>query len=172
MRLEAADLPEPASDRDSAPFPVIRVAPDGFILYANPASGPVLAAWHSQVGDRLPENWRNHVGKAIESGLPVCREMVCDTWAMDLTFLAAKHGAGVDVYGKDITERKQNEGRIASQLEELQRWQDVMLGREDRVRELKREVNEALARLDQPPRYGSVVEEGGTVNVEGEGGAQ
>ena len=42
---------------------------------------------------------------------------------------------------RDITERKQAEARIASQLNELQRWQAVMLGREDRVMELKREVN-------------------------------
>jgi PAS domain S-box-containing protein len=42
----------------------------------------------------------------------------------------------------DLTERQRAEGQIRAQLEELQRWQDVMLDREDRVQELKREVNE------------------------------
>ena len=60
---------------------------------------------------------------------------------------------------RDITERKRAEEKIQSQLSELQRWQDVMLGREDRVRELKHEVNELCRRLREPVRYQS--QEGG-----------
>jgi len=52
-----------------------------------------------------------------------------------------------------ITERKKAEEEIKSQLEELQRWQDVMLGREDRVQELKREVNELCHRIGGTARY-------------------
>jgi PAS domain S-box-containing protein len=59
---------------------------------------------------------------------------------------------------QDITERKQAEEKIKGQLEELQRWHDVMLDREDRVQEIKREVNELLAKAGQPPRYPSVLE--------------
>ena len=55
----------------------------------------------------------------------------------------------------DITERKQAEARIASQLDELQRWQAVMLGREDRVMELKREVNELCRDAGTAIRYAS-----------------
>ncbi len=53
----------------------------------------------------------------------------------------------------DITERKQAEERIKQQLDELKRWYSVTLGREDRIRELKREVNEILDRLGEPFRY-------------------
>jgi PAS domain S-box-containing protein len=56
---------------------------------------------------------------------------------------------------QDITERKRADERIKSQLEELQRWQDVMLGREDRVQELKREINELCRRLGETVRYPS-----------------
>jgi PAS domain S-box-containing protein len=55
----------------------------------------------------------------------------------------------------DITERKRAEEQIKSQLEELQRWQDVMLGREDRVQELKREVNQLCRRIGDTARYPS-----------------
>ena len=55
----------------------------------------------------------------------------------------------------DITERKQAEEKILSQLEELKRWQEVTLGREDRNRQLKHEVNELLRRLGEPIRYPS-----------------
>ena len=56
---------------------------------------------------------------------------------------------------RDITERKRAEEQIRGQLEELQRWQDVMLDREDRVQELKREVNELCRRTGEAVRYPS-----------------
>jgi PAS domain S-box-containing protein len=55
--------------------------------------------------------------------------------------------------GIDVTERKHAEKKIQEQLDELLRWQNVMLDREDRVQALKREVNELLARQNQPGRY-------------------
>jgi PAS domain S-box-containing protein len=54
---------------------------------------------------------------------------------------------------EDITERKQSEEMIKEQLQELQRWYNATLSREDKVIELKQEVNELLARLKEPPRY-------------------
>lgn len=56
----------------------------------------------------------------------------------------------------DITERKQMHQQLTEQIEELRRWYAAMLGRETRVLELKREVNELLAQAGRPPRYPSV----------------
>lgn len=55
----------------------------------------------------------------------------------------------------DITGRKQTEEQIRNQLDELRRWHNVMLGREDRVMEIKREVNELCSRIGEPIRYPS-----------------
>jgi PAS domain S-box-containing protein len=55
----------------------------------------------------------------------------------------------------DITERRQSEAKLADQLDELRRWHGVTLGRETRVQDLKREVNQLLVRMGQPPRYPS-----------------
>jgi PAS domain S-box-containing protein len=54
---------------------------------------------------------------------------------------------------RDITERKQTEEKIREQLDELKRWHEVMLGREDRIQELKREVNEFCKMMGAEPRY-------------------
>jgi len=55
----------------------------------------------------------------------------------------------------DITERKRAEEKLKEQLEELQRWHSVTMGREERVQELKSEVNELLVRLEESIRYPS-----------------
>lgn len=55
--------------------------------------------------------------------------------------------------GRDIDERKKAEEKILEQLNELRRWQNVMLDREDRVIELKNEVNELLAKLGKEKKY-------------------
>ncbi|WP_306604598.1 GAF domain-containing protein [Azonexus sp.] len=51
--------------------------------------------------------------------------------------------------------------RLQEQLVELRRWQKLMIGREERVLELKREVNGLLARLGESVRYASVAPPGG-----------
>lgn len=56
---------------------------------------------------------------------------------------------------EEITERKRAEARLAEQVEELRRWHEATLGRETRVLELKREVNELLGSAGSPPRYPS-----------------
>lgn len=55
-------------------------------------------------------------------------------------------------------ERRKSEAEIKKQLSELQRWHEITLGREERILELKREVNELLAAQNLPPRYTSVKE--------------
>ena len=52
-------------------------------------------------------------------------------------------------------ERCRSEVRIRDQLNELLRWQNAMLNREDRVQQLKVEVNELLQRLGESIRYPS-----------------
>jgi hypothetical protein len=66
-------------------------------------------------------------------------------------------GGRLVAFLQDITERKHAEKLLRQKLEELQRWHDITLGREDRVQELKREVNAALAQLGEPARYPSQV---------------
>jgi hypothetical protein len=54
---------------------------------------------------------------------------------------------------QDITERKRSEEQIMAQLNELRLWQKVMIGREERILEMKKEVNHLLRRLGEPETY-------------------
>jgi len=83
------------------------------------------------------------------------------TAAGSITFLAIKgplHDAAGQVVGlfgisRDITERARAEEASRTQLDELRRWQRLVLGREARILDLKQEVNTLLARTGQGPRY-------------------
>ncbi len=46
-----------------------------------------------------------------------------------------------------------SEEKIRAQFEELLRWQNLMIARENRIRQLKAEVNELLVRLGLSSRY-------------------
>lgn len=59
------------------------------------------------------------------------------------------------IMSQDLTERREVEIALKTQLDELRRWHETILGREERVLELKKEVNALLAELDHPPRYSS-----------------
>jgi PAS domain S-box-containing protein len=61
---------------------------------------------------------------------------------------------------QDITVRKQAEQTLKEQLDELRRWNETTVGRESRIMELKREVNELLAGSGLSPRYPSVAASG------------
>ena len=80
------------------------------------------------------------------------REVPCE---VNLTRLPSSTGWLVRGNITDITERKQAEIQLQEQLNELRRWNNVTVGREERILDLKREVNELLAKAGQPTRYAS-----------------
>jgi PAS domain S-box-containing protein len=55
---------------------------------------------------------------------------------------------------RDVTERKEAETKMKKQLSELRQWYSVTLDREERMLELKREVDQLLSRLGEKARYG------------------
>lgn len=74
---------------------------------------------------------------------------------------------------QDITELKQAELEQLKQMQELKRWHTATMGREGRVLELKKEVNELLRQAGLPERYPSaeiaadVTESGESASDEG-----
>lgn len=105
-----------------------------------------------------PDSWRQLVGKIrnrdVKSIESQRRRKDGSTFPAEINVRCAQGDREYVVASvRDITERKHAEGRFREQFQELQRWQDAMLGREGRILELKREVNELLAKLRQPNRY-------------------
>lgn len=60
---------------------------------------------------------------------------------------------GAVIVNLDITERELDRQKMAQQLDELNRWYKATIGREERVIQLKQEVNTLLRLMHQPERY-------------------
>lgn len=56
-------------------------------------------------------------------------------------------------YAFDITERKQAEQALKQKLEEIEKFNNMMMGREKRVIELKKEVDKILKESGKSPKY-------------------
>lgn len=67
---------------------------------------------------------------------------------------------------RDITERVAADEKNQQQLKELRQWYETTLGRENRVMELKAEVNALQRRLGEAPRYASVEPEAAAGGVD------
>jgi PAS domain S-box-containing protein len=57
--------------------------------------------------------------------------------------------------GQDITERKRTEDLLKDKIYDLEKFNKIMVGRENRMIELKQEINELCGKLGLPLRYKS-----------------
>ncbi len=104
------------------------------------ADSPLFTAFHACMADSRPRHLENHY--IFDDGT--------STW---FQLVIQPVPEGIFILSLDITERKRADQELAAQMDELQRWQDVTIEREERVQSLKAEVNEALALSKKPPRY-------------------
>ena len=94
------------------PNPVLRVTPEGRVRYANPAATAVLDAWAVQADGLLPETWRQVVAETFAAGLPNAKEAACTDRTFSLTFAPVTDQGYVNIYGLDITARKEARARL------------------------------------------------------------
>ena len=114
-----------------------------------------------------PDDWASHY--TISEGLTVRDEMIeidaydgkTKTILNYSTPILDEDGKmeGAIILNLDITELKKAEEQLSAQLDELRRWNTATLGRENRIRDLKTEINVLLAKQGEEPKYKSVLEE-------------
>ena len=104
------------------PSPVLRIAKDGTVLYANAAGSELLNQWDCEVGMHAPESWHQYILRILKSGLSEGLEVICKDRVLYLTLAPVTRADYVNIYGSDITEHKQAEDdlrRYRKHLEEL-----------------------------------------------------
>jgi PAS domain S-box-containing protein len=103
------------------PNPVLRIARDGTVLYANPASELLLNSWHCQPGQKLPAPWKDMCREVLEQDRIYDREVHYENRTAALTFAPVTGSEYINIYGLDITERRQ----LEEQLQIRQRMDSV-----------------------------------------------
>jgi len=88
------------------PNPVLRVAWDQIVTYANKAGESLLRELRTAVGGRLPERWSNVVQEALVAGLNRQAELEHNGRILSLTLAPITDGGYVNVYGLDVTENR------------------------------------------------------------------
>ncbi len=94
---------------DENPNPVMRITPEGVLLYANNASAPVLAVLNCETGQPLPEDWHGLVATALQSGENTVVNIPCGDRFYEFVFAPITEAGYVNVYGRDITTRRRAE---------------------------------------------------------------
>jgi PAS domain S-box-containing protein len=94
------------------PNPVLRVADDGKVLYANPAAAPILRLWGCRVEEHIRGEWRRRIVEAAKSGQQTSYEQGIDNriFAADIVPVPAR--GYVNVYARDVTARVKREREL------------------------------------------------------------
>ncbi len=101
------------------PNPVMRITPEGIVAYANQASRIFLDMWKTEVGRTVPEDCRTLIGDVYVTNALREIEMPAGEKIFTCTLAPIQSGGYINVYGRDITERKRAEQALAIQAEEL-----------------------------------------------------
>jgi PAS domain S-box-containing protein len=113
------------------PSPMVRVSRDGSVLYRNPAAAE-LPGWACEVGRPAPDALLPLIRQAIAGKRPTQHEVDLGSRLFSVV-LTAFHAEGyTNIYGIDITRRKQAEDALQANNEELrtmsrQLWQSAKL---------------------------------------------
>lgn len=94
------------------PNPVLRITKDGRVLYSNDAGKALLAHWHCNVGQVVPEEWRAIVAQIFEAGQGRTEEAEVGDRILSMALSPIVEAGYVNLYGSDITARRQSERKL------------------------------------------------------------
>jgi PAS domain S-box-containing protein len=94
---------------DEDPNPIMRLASDSTIIYANKGSVSLLESWDSQVGQKVPDKYGNLILEVLRSGSGREIEILSGRATYSLVLAPIIERGYVNIYGRDITDLKMAE---------------------------------------------------------------
>ena len=94
---------------DRNPNPVLRVAQDGRLIYANPASAPICRALGASVGGLLPPAFAERVLAAADTASGETIEIRSEDRIFELLIVSVYEFDAINLYGTDVTAAREVE---------------------------------------------------------------
>lgn len=110
------------------PSPVLRIAKEGTVLYANAAGSELLKTWGCNIGEQVPEHWCQYVLRILKSGSNEELEASCGDRVFSLIIAPVVEAGYVNTYGVDITERKLAEEDLRKYRQHLEELVETRTG--------------------------------------------
>ncbi len=98
----------PAED----PNPVLRIARDGTLLYANAAAKSLWESRNPQTNQPVREYLRERAADTLNAGEPAEEEVSADGRVFGITFVPIRDAGYVNLYGRDLTDRRKAENAL------------------------------------------------------------
>lgn len=118
-RVAESEVERLASFTSENPNPVLRADSNGRLIYANPSSEGLMGYLNRSVGQILPESYLPMIGQVMESGENREIEILCGNRSLLLTFSPMIEEGYINIYGRDITRRKEAEQELWAGRERL-----------------------------------------------------
>jgi hypothetical protein len=94
------------------PYPVLRISSNGMIQYANAASTGLLKSKHSGIDQPAPQDWMELTKRVLNTGAIETTEMEHAGHTFVFWVVPVIDGNYCNLYGVDITERKNADDQI------------------------------------------------------------
>jgi PAS domain S-box-containing protein len=102
------------------PSPVLRIDKNGQVLFANKAGQAILRAWKTGIGKTIPLSWQKQVKALLEKNIMDAIDVAIEDQIYSIVFVPISDSDYVNLYGQDITERKQAEDILRRRVTELE----------------------------------------------------
>lgn len=119
LRVAEDQIRNLAKFPEENPNPVLRISPDGTILYANPMAQKVFAASDWFASRRTSGFLRTLCAAALEGRAPRSVDFDCEGQTYSVAIAPVADRGYVNLYAIDITERKRDQERLRLQSEAL-----------------------------------------------------
>ena len=108
------------------PNPILRIARDGKLLYANDSAFLLLTEWELKLGEPAPEALRGPALEVFEIQKIKMVDIPCGGRIFSITIAPAPKDEDVNLYARDVTKHRQVEQALCQSEDTLRAWLDAI----------------------------------------------